>query len=890
MADVTADIATLGIGIEMKEGKVVLQQLDQIATKGEQVAQRVSSAFTRSSASLRNDATKAAKEVTDALTKQFDADSARVKEGLARGLLTKQQARQAGIDAGKEFNAGVLSQLDALGKTGLNAGNSAAYRELASSLKTVGAEAQAVGGHSLSGAGGLSRLRLEMTTMVRRLLDLNPALAQFTNILGGMALGSVTMIAVLGGVAALGFAYEKLTEKTRKAREEHERLVKAATESFKAFQLGPVGEQVQQQIAVGQEITKVQQQIADQLKGTVTGGSFGVGAPGQVTVDKTKIAELQTQLKQLTGTYLFLSGSIAKHGEELELDIRRQQALNAEFARGGVSLDNVNLEFDRQKAILALGTGTDKETLRLKALTNQLYDARDAYLALQQGQQAVAASQKLQASAVATAAANRSTLNTFSNLFGPVGTGAGGLPGVQQLGLLPHVDVTQFKKDIAEIGKANEEATRKDTENQVKHMRELGQIWREGIGNIVTDGLKSFQDFSEDVYRLFSRLMKKLEADGKTNSLGYKLLGIGSAAIAGASTGYSSGDIGLGILSGGLAGAQFGPIGATVGAFAGLTGALFGGAKAARERREAEEQLRQSLDSSVTQIKNQLGIISDLDTQLAAIHTQFDQLRQQVNDLLHDRAITRFDAADRIAELNALEQRAVAQAQIQAQIDTQTQSLQTAQDALGIAQQQLTALQAIVTSLQDFKNSLVVGPYSPLSPRAQLDAARSQLNTVFQAALGGDQTAAGQFQGLAQQFLTSSRAYNASGAGYVLDFNTVRVMTDQLLGAFGARVTDQQRLVDAAQSQVDLLQQILTELQNRRETNGLVGGANDAQHPTTNPNGSTLQSPTAVTSAVVAADLGQQSVDLQQKTVDTLEQMRLDLRRGLDEVRQAVAA
>jgi gas vesicle protein len=137
------------------------------------------------------------------------------------------------------------------------------------------------------------------------------------------------------------------------------------------------------------------------------------------------------------------------------------------------------------------------------------------------------------------------------------------------------------------------------------------------------------------------------------------------------------------------------------------------------------------------------------------------------------------------------------------------------QGQLSTAQQQLEQFKAVYDSLTNFKNSLAIGQYSPLSPRQQLDAARGQLGSLYQRALGGDVNAGNQFSGAAQSFLEASRRYNASGAGYVVDFNSVNVMTDALQKAFGSRVTDTQRQIDLLQKQIDMLngvQQSITDL------------------------------------------------------------------------------
>lgn len=92
-----------------------------------------------------------------------------------------------------------------------------------------------------SGAS-LNGLREPLTSVTRQLLQLNPAVAQLSSVLGNFALGSGPMIGILAGAAALGFAWNKLTEDSRKAKEEFQRQLDVLRELKREQDLGITGE------------------------------------------------------------------------------------------------------------------------------------------------------------------------------------------------------------------------------------------------------------------------------------------------------------------------------------------------------------------------------------------------------------------------------------------------------------------------------------------------------------------------------------------------------------------------------------------------------------------------------------------------------------------------
>lgn len=143
--------------------------------------------------------------------------------------------------------------------------------------------------------------------------------------------------------------------------------------------------------------------------------------------------------------------------------------------------------------------------------------------------------------------------------------------------------------------------------------------------------------------------------------------------------------------------------------------------------------------------------------------------------------------------------------------------LRVQEDALGVAQQNLSATQKVVQSLTSYANSLLVGDLSPLSPEEKYKESRAQLESVYTQALGGDRDAALKFPELAQVFLQLSRGYNASGPDYVRDFTGVQDMLRALNDKYAEQQTAEEEIVAKLQEQVDLLRQQIEDLQKQSD-------------------------------------------------------------------------
>lgn len=81
----------------------------------------------------------------------------------------------------------------------------------------------------------------------------------------------------------------------------------------------------------------------------------------------------------------------------------------------------------------------------------------------------------------------------------------------------------------------------------------------------------------------------------------------------------------------------------------------------------------------------------------------------------------------------------------------------------------------LADSLRKYRDDLTQGDLSPLTPGQKYLEASNLFQSTYDAALGGDQDAAGRLQQVAEDFLRASQVYNASGEQYQYDF--ARVMS-----------------------------------------------------------------------------------------------------------------
>jgi hypothetical protein len=157
----------------------------------------------------------------------------------------------------------------------------------------------------------------------------------------------------------------------------------------------------------------------------------------------------------------------------------------------------------------------------------------------------------------------------------------------------------------------------------------------------------------------------------------------------------------------------------------------------------------------------------------------------------------RLDAAGQSAAQLADQQ----QAALQASVTTARNDLTTAYNAESSALQgTIDKFTQFSASLKQFRDGLLTGNLSILSPEQKYAAAQAGFDKTYSLAKSGDPTAMGNLQSAAQALLDASKAYNASGQGYVDDFNKVQSSL-----TYAATAADQQ--VSLAQNQLAALNQ-----------------------------------------------------------------------------------
>ncbi len=171
--------------------------------------------------------------------------------------------------------------------------------------------------------------------------------------------------------------------------------------------------------------------------------------------------------------------------------------------------------------------------------------------------------------------------------------------------------------------------------------------------------------------------------------------------------------------------------------------------------------------------------------------------------------------------------------QTKAQLDAIDVQIEAARGALDAANATVNALDKqvqtnlkVVETLQQFSDSIKLGDLSTLSPEGKLAEARRQFEALASAAQGGNADAATQLPGAAQALLQASRAFNASGPGFVNDFNRVNDIIAQLTQQFGATLPIDQQQLEAARQSVTALQATVDALGKQKDT---ISKASDAQ-------------------------------------------------------------
>jgi hypothetical protein len=131
-------------------------------------------------------------------------------------------------------------------------------------------------------------------------------------------------------------------------------------------------------------------------------------------------------------------------------------------------------------------------------------------------------------------------------------------------------------------------------------------------------------------------------------------------------------------------------------------------------------------------------------------------------------------------------------------IDSQSQALKDA----------ATSFRDFIVQIREFKNSLLLGASSILTPAEKYVEAKAQFDTTYAQALAGDKVAMSNVTNSAQNFLEASKTYFASSEAYTTDFNTVLSKLDAASISAGASASVAELQLNALSIHTTLLTSI----------------------------------------------------------------------------------
>lgn len=204
----------------------------------------------------------------------------------------------------------------------------AATRKMALAQIQAIAMNDAMSASQVTSVAGLGRVRQGLVTLVAQMSGTLPVVDRLgASMLSGFGVSTVSMVGVLGAIAAIGYAYEKLTGQSREAAKAHDELIKSAEKWAEIKAAGAAGERIlqleaetQKLHALNEEYIRQQQILATAPHATPAGAGLSVqmGAIGA--------ADTATELAKANKTVQALTDEALKEQDD---DLRRRADANA---------------------------------------------------------------------------------------------------------------------------------------------------------------------------------------------------------------------------------------------------------------------------------------------------------------------------------------------------------------------------------------------------------------------------------------------------------------------------------------------------------------------------------------------------------------------------------
>lgn len=466
----------------------------------------------------------------------------------------------------------------------------------------------------------LGRLGNQFESLIGQIAGVSPVVGKAATVLGEFAVGASLTVGILAGLAAIAYAYDKLTESSRKAMDVADKLIETYGRAARISALGAGG----QQKADIEDINKGLQEHSKWL---------------------SVIIGLRTQLATM-GLGGILGGDPGGHGAALSAGAVAGQQANFDLWRSlGDNWEKI-AQKNKEAAdkIAAAAAKALADAMRYSELLSKAYGLDRAPMSMTSADRA---------DYNRTAAMRTMTASEMSAIMDPLTKSV--LDGIKDsTSAAVSIAVGAYKSGT---GQVLEQAARDITERNKKMLNEIQKDLANFFTDIFQKGIKSFGDLFSSIKDMFLRLIAEMVAanlmkrvagmfsafgsggegflgSNRWSARGKQLAAAGFGLGAGVAGGELTGSAGGGALVGAMGGAAGGfavggPVGAFVGGVTGLVSGLLSGASAAREAAAAMRQLKKDYQAAVAAFKH-----DDLGAALAQNAAQLEQLKKTLLDTM----------------------------------------------------------------------------------------------------------------------------------------------------------------------------------------------------------------------------------------------------------------
>lgn len=248
----------------------------------------------------------------EAAQKKLVAFTNPVTEAVKKQAVTVEQARVAWATSGGDMHKFAL-ELERMA----NAANpvSPALKQITDSTRKMTlAQIEAIAINEKMSAGAvqhkltLGRLGNQFESLVAQIAGVHPVVGKLASVMGDFAVGSVLTVGILGGLALLAVAYDKITESAREARKQQDDLTASYVAQARAVEAATLAGRDNLKLMAELNLESVKSESPRGWKSLVLGALFG--APTGITLGSDadahgkRVADAQTRVDQTTADWI----------------------------------------------------------------------------------------------------------------------------------------------------------------------------------------------------------------------------------------------------------------------------------------------------------------------------------------------------------------------------------------------------------------------------------------------------------------------------------------------------------------------------------------------------------------------------------------------------------